>query len=102
MRHYALILLALAVMLSAVGCQYTRDGVPVSWGEMTLQEQLEVAEFGLQVAREAYWTYLEHTERRDIEPDPARVDSLEQRVMQYVGIVAQIREALQPPEVVDG
>ena len=89
--YVALAACLLAVCLATVGCQFTRDGQRLSWGDMTVQEQLEIAEFGLSVAREAYWLYMDHQEAK---PDDDQAQSLEERVLYYANLVAQLREAL--------
>lgn len=101
MRRYIWIVFALALLPTLLGCQFARDGIAVGWADMTLQEQLEVAEFGLQAAREAYWLYVEHMERRGIDPEPAQVETLEQRVLRYAELARQLRQALEPPEPPD-
>ena len=81
---------------SMVGCAVLRDGLEQR--PLTVEEQIRLAELGLEIAREAYQIYREN--RDPANPDEAeRGRVLLENVFDYIERIQALQEILEQREV---
>ena len=89
MKQAIMVPLILVLCFSMVGCAVFRDGLEQR--PLTVEEQIRLAETGLEFARMAYQIYLEHRDTANPE-EVERGQVLLENIFDYIERIQQLKE----------